>query len=315
MRKLFQIAFVIAFAYITAFYTNDTKDKKDIFDFNFDFNFDISDWFTDDYGYHYDPNASIDTLIKEGTYYFDNKDYYVAIEYFKQATELDSLNPEINLYLAKSYENVIDYTLAQVYYQKLLSSDSTYFSTAYMGLGNLSSLLNKYDSAQIYFSKVIALDQNKSEAYLKRGENYLVQTDTLSALKDFEKVASLNPNEYAINLRVATTFFDIKNYKKAIEYYTKCIDFLDADKYTCLKYRAFCFYYLENYSEAILDYKAALELDSSDSYLYYNIAISYDNLEDKKLAIEYFDKFLSVSKESDSYSEYAQERLVKLKEN
>ncbi len=312
MKKLFQIIFVIALAYITAFYTSDSKSKKDLFDFNFDFDFNISDWFTDDYGYHYDPNASIDTLIQQGEYYYINNDYYVAIEYFKQASTLDSINPEINLFLAKSYENIVDYTLAQIHYKKLLSADSTYRLEAYMGLGNISTLLTKYDSAQIYLSKAIEIDQNKPEVFLKRAENYMLQNDTLKALKDFEKVASLNQNEYAIHLRTATVFFEVKNYEKAIEYYSKCINFADADKYSCLKFRAFSFYYLKKYNEAIADYKTALEIDKSDAYLYYNIAISYDELSDKKSAIEYFEQFLSETKESDSYSDYAKERIKAL---
>ncbi len=192
MKRLFQMAFVIALAYITAFYTSNKQTDRDLLDF--DFNFDLSEFFEDDYGYEFDENADIDVVIADGKYYLDQKDYYMALEYFKQASLIDTSSSESVCYIAKCYQGLNDFYQAEQHFRKTLTMDSIFFSEACMGLGTIAFSGTKFDSSLVYFSKAIEIKPDNDQAYYQRAENYLTLKDTVAGIKDFEYAIYLNPN-------------------------------------------------------------------------------------------------------------------------
>ncbi len=316
MKKLFQIVLVLSLAYITAFYTKDDKTNKKLFDFSsiFNFDFNISDWFEDDYGYKYNPDATLESLLSDGELYFAKDDYYVAIEYFKQAAEKDSLNADVNFLLAKTYQQMFNTELARKHYKKLLDLDSAFHTRAYMGLGEIAVSIAQFDTAKLFYSKVIERETNNFEAFLERGKIFLILNDTANALKDKEYAAYLKPSDYNLHYEIANLLFNKKNYTKTIDFYTKCLNLPEADRYSCFKFRAFSLYYLQKYSDAINDYQAAIDIDNTDSYMYYNIAICYDNLNNAEFAIKYYDLFTTSTKTFDTYYDYSIERIKVLKQ-
>lgn len=312
MKRLFQMAFVVALAYITAFYTSNKEADRNLLDF--DFNFDLSEFFEDDYGYEFDENADINVVIADGKYYLEQKEYYTALEYFQQATLIDTSNSESVYYIAKCYQGLTDFHQAELNFRKILTMDSIFFSEAYLGLGTIAFSGTKFDSSFVYFSKAIEIKPDNDEAYYQRADNYLNLKDTASAIKDFEYAIYLNPNSAAYIYRLAKFYFKKKEYKKAEELYTKCLLIENLDyQYSCLFDRGICYYYLKNYELAINSYTQALEIKNTDAYIYYNIAISYDNLSDTANALENYELFTISTSDYNSTYDYCLERIKTLK--
>ena len=306
------MAFVIALAYITAFYTSNKQTDRDLLDF--DFNFDLSEFFEDDYGYEFDENADIDVVIADGKYYLDQKDYYMALEYFKQASLIDTSSSESVCYIAKCYQGLNDFYQAEQHFRKILTMDSVFFSEAYLGLGTIAFSGTKFDSSLVYFSKAIEIKPDNDKAYYQRAENYLSLKDTTAAIKDFEYAVYLNPNSAAYIYRLAKFYLERKKYKKAEELYSKCLLLENSDyQYSCFFDRGLSYYYLKEYELAINSFTKASEIKNTDPYLYYNIAISYDNLSDTASAIENYELFSISTKEYDSFYDYSMERIKVLK--
>jgi len=307
MAKLFQIAIVIALAYATAFYTTDNHNGKNLFDFNF--NFDIEKFIKENFE---DSNTNnLDLLLSDGIYYFEMKDYYTALNNFKQIIELDPSNLEANYYLAATYEALSDFYQAEIIYKALIQ-DSVYLSQSYTGLSKIYLSKTLLDSALIFGNKAIESDSNNYLAYNQRAECFFQTNDTISALKDLEFSISIN-SIYETNFRIAEINFSKKNYQKTTEYISKCLEFQNADFYSCYYKRALSYYYLKDYSNSINDYNKALEISSSDVYIYYNMAIAYDSMNDTVNAIKNFELFTVSTQNFDQFYDYSMNRLKELK--
>lgn len=307
MKTLFQIAIVIALAYITAYYTSNKNPEKKILDFDFN----ISEFFEDDYAYEY--SEDLDIVLDDGKYYFQNENYSVALEYFRQASTIDSLNSESIYYVAECYKGLKDYHKSEEYFRKTLSMDSVFFSEANVGLGTIAFSASKFDTALIYFNKAIEIKPDNENAYYQRAENYLSLSDTLAAFKDFKYAVELNSNLYLPVFRLASVLYTKKEYSEAARYFSKALITEGANNYLCYYYRGLCYFSVNRHKEAIQDYKLALELNNTDAYLYYNIANSYDYLADTLNSIENFELFTMTTKEYDSFYDYSMKRIKLLK--
>jgi tetratricopeptide (TPR) repeat protein len=72
-------------------------------------------------------------------------------------------------------------------------------------------------------------------------------------------------------------------------------------------------YYRKEYEPAIINYEHALKLDSTYFYIYYNLAITYDESGQSKNALRYYKKFIASNESSnDRYVQYAKYRILGL---
>ena len=67
----------------------------------------------------------------------------------------------------------------------------------------------------------------------------------------------------------AMNAYQSKDFKKAIFYFSKCIESNPCD-YASLNNRGLIYYTLNEYSNAIKDFNAGIEADSENLELYYN---------------------------------------------
>jgi len=153
---------------------------------------------------------------------------------------------------------------------------------------------------------------------------------------------SRGTSDYGANLESGNSAFKSKNYRAAIDYYTRCIDagarsivpyYGRAVAYTILEMytpalqdvnyviktdpnqadyyilRGYIYDNLEKYYDAIEDYAAALELDNTKIKAVYGMGEAYYNLEEYPEAILCFSAYIAMDS-SDPYSYYYRARCV-----
>ena len=103
--------------------------------------------------------------------------------------------------------------------------------------------------------------------------------------------ARYGSGEYTINnlFGLGELNYDIKNYDKAIEFYTVALEYEpdDADILTNLGLAYVC---KDEYQKTIQLYKRALEIDPEDPLIWDNLGISYENIQDYEKAKETYRK-------------------------
>lgn len=117
--------------------------------------------------------------LNRGTQAFRNAQYAEAVEHFKTAVELDPTFPVARLYLATAYmqqyipgaESAENQQMAQAAYDnfmKVIEQDPK--NT--VALASIASLMlneQKWDDAQQWYEKLIAVDPNNADAYYSLG--------------------------------------------------------------------------------------------------------------------------------------------------
>ena len=113
-------------------------------------------------------------------------------------------------------------------------------------------------------------------------------------------------NNYAQNLRL-----NIENYSEAIIYYTKAIDINPKYEY-CLFQRSICKGALKDYKGQIEDLSKIIELEPNETDLYISRAIVRKNINDYKGIIEDCTYVISLTDENSSAFQYRGEAQISL---
>ncbi len=117
--------------------------------------------------------------LNKGTQAFKNAQYSEAVEHFKQAVELDPSFPVARLYLATAYmqqyipgaqstENDQMAKAAYDTFQKVLEQDPKN-GTAIASIASLNFNQKKWDDAQQWYEKLIAVEPSNADAYYSLG--------------------------------------------------------------------------------------------------------------------------------------------------
>ena len=199
------------------------------------------------------------------------------------------------------------------YYNRAIELDSTYANAIYnrgfiyLNLGNTNKALNN-------FNRAIELDSEKSKFYNTRGQVYYIGLqDYKKAIADFEKAIKIDPSDKRIYYHLATSFIglkfidkavitlnklvelypkesrvyselgniykdNVKDNKKALEYFDKAIEIEPNSFAGYLKRAEFYHISLKDNDKANDDYLKALELEPEDnnlnhSYINFNFSL------------------------------------------
>src|SRR3974390_721817 len=117
--------------------------------------------------------------LNKGAQAFRNAQYAEAVEHFKNAVELDPTFPVARLYLATAYmqqyspgaESAENEKMAKAAYEnfiKVLEQDSKN-TVALASIASLYLNEKKWDDAQQWYEKLIAVDPNNADAYYSLG--------------------------------------------------------------------------------------------------------------------------------------------------
>ena len=129
--------------------------------------------------------------------------------------------------------------------------------------------MNDYDKALEDFNKGIALNPTDPVLHFNKGYLYYGSLDKLDlALKSYLEVVRLDPN-YEVYNNIALLYINyIKDYQKALEYYTKEIKLNPSDA-TAYRNRADLYAsQLQDLDKALEDYNKAVSVEPKNSINY-----------------------------------------------
>ena len=110
-------------------------------------------------------------LLAAGNTYFEQQQYNLAIQFFKEAEGLNGNDPATDYKLAVSYQKTFDYTEAEVYYMKVLYTAQ-----------------NKYPLSLYHYALMLKLNGNATEA-IERFDQFIALHESNIALRDFVEQA------------------------------------------------------------------------------------------------------------------------------
>ena len=110
--------------------------------------------------------------------------------------------------------------------------------------------------------------------YMKRGRDYLKNSDYDRAIANFDKAIELNPNHASYYAR-GEAHYKNKDYDRAIEDFTIAIKF-NPSHASAYRNRAGAYYNRGEYDRAITDCTKVIELDSNYAAAYYIRGKAYD---------------------------------------
>ncbi|HEY1056845.1 MAG TPA: DUF2610 domain-containing protein, partial [Emticicia sp.] len=137
---------------------------------------------------------------------------------------------------------------------KVKSEDQKYLESG------ISLYLKKnYIEAYEQFSLAIRFNPKNSKAYFYRGAISFAQNEYQKSAVDFEKALAIEPDDKDYNLILGGCYIELKNYKKAKEYYERAYE-LGNNKNNILCYNLACIYSVDKRSvKALRFFEEALE--------------------------------------------------------
>jgi len=188
-------------------------------------------------------------LIKKGKECFDSGDYQCGLHHFQEAAKI-SPSPKSDFYLARAYSKNLNLKESLETYKKAIlalsqNSDLKLLSKCYRGMINVYKRMNQMDEA---LDILLSIIKNYN------GEEFAWVDDEIKDLT--KEITERNKN--------STDFYQkgcelekLGRFADAIEKYTLSLESLkNAETY--LK-RAQCYFRLNNFAEALIDFKAYFE--------------------------------------------------------
>ena len=147
----------------------------------------------------------------------------------------------------------------------------------------------RYLAASQNFDKAIAFNKSFKEAYLQDGYASINMRQTDNALRLFTRVHELDPGNGEANRELMDLYYSYRQYPKAIEYAQKCISCPGAERIIAMSN-----FRMEDYGAAVKGLLSVIAKDPKDAEANYMLASSYLEMEDNKLAAQYYQKAIAL---------------------
>ena len=196
--------------------------------------------------------------------------------------------------LALSYYELNNYSMAKVYYEKILIFNEEN-EDILLKLGSISNLLYKYGDAQKYLLESISCGYTSKDILFELGLAYGGQNKYLQALIVLKEALTYSPDDPILHYQVGIIYKEMNIYDLAIQELIIYIQTITNDP---VVYRLIgsCYRNLNNYKDAIIYYKKANNLyKSEDTSTLYNLGYSYLKIEDFQNAAKYFKFVLRIN--------------------
>lgn len=135
-----------------------------------------------------------------------------------------------------------------------------------------------------------------AQTYYKMGLFKYNIRDFDNALIDFDNVVEISPNFEQVYQNRGLLKYRLEDYHGAIEDFSNAIDFVPSDL-TSYFFRAMSKIELLDYAGALADFETILVFSPENTLAYTNVGYVYYLKEEHQLAIDNFDKALSINQE------------------
>ncbi len=138
---------------------------------------------------------NVDKLLEEGRRSLKTKNYYTALDIFRQALEKEKNNPEIHYYLGITYGRMKKYEKAVAHLEKVLDSSLAFIHKihARMILGYIYTLMENYDRALELFRNVVESGIETAQAFAAIGYIMHKKGNVKEALLNLYRAIEIDP--------------------------------------------------------------------------------------------------------------------------
>ena len=160
-----------------------------------------------------------------------------------------------------------------------------------LGIAACYQSMNDFDNAIVYYKKALEVAPKNAEIPYYIGYLYSEQQKWAEAEEYLKKSISLNPECEAKNLLpYVMQNFTLAEYNDAVNLYEK-----------------------NQFESALTKFNEVLKKEINNAFAYYYRGLIYDELKKYKLAIEDYNKFISIYTTDDEYLQYIKARVEELK--
>ncbi|UCB51946.1 MAG: tetratricopeptide repeat protein [Candidatus Zixiibacteriota bacterium] len=233
-----------------------------------------------------------------------------ASQYLERSLGPDSENPELYLYLGKSYQDLKRYPEALDaflnYEQALLERDHEWAekdADFWVSKGQVQAEIGdsaSLEEAILSLSKAIELDSTKTTAYSYLGSALFEQEKFAEAIPFFQKRAEADPDNANAHLNLALSYLKLEKYQDAVEPLEKVVE-LKPDKASAHDLLARVYFNLDRFAQAKDSYLAELKLDPSKCEINANVGYCYLQLKNPAAAVPYLRKAVGCFPRNVSY--------------
>jgi tetratricopeptide (TPR) repeat protein len=225
-----------------------------------------------------------------------------ASQYLERSLSLNSDNPELYLFLGKSYQDLKRYPEALDaflnYEQAMLRQDYEWTekdADFWVGKGQVQAEIGdsaSLEQAILSLSKAIELDSTKTAAYSYLGSALYEQEKYEDAVPFFQKRVEADPDNATANLNLAFTYLKLERFAEAVEPLERVVE-LKPDNAAAHDYLARVYINLEKFEKAKNHYVKEVQLDPSNCNLNANVGYCFMRLGQAAPAVPYYRKAVS----------------------
>lgn len=181
-------------------------------------------------------------------------------------------------------------------------------ASLYFDFGSEAAKQGDFESALFYYNQAIETNPNNENFFIARGDlisGIKVQNKTFEhkssevtfqkAMEDYEKALQLKPGNYLAHMSRGLLYYNYQHYEAARADFSDAFDnsIFNSDEVFALGARGSAKYKLGEVDGALNDLEAALEIDSTNTYVLNEIGYLYLKEELYDTAIGYFKKILA----------------------
>ncbi len=237
-------------------------------------------------------NKNIETLEKLAEKYIRESKYIEARLIYCELIDLNSNN---YIYLARlGYIELLlkNFQEATSHFLKATSICSNYVE-GYNCLGYIAKIQGDFVKAKFYYNQALTLDQNYAPA-LTNLAVLVMNQEPEKAKQLLKKAYSINSESSDINFNLGLVHMILKDYKEAINFYSKAIQ-LNPNFILAIFNLGNARFFLRQFEDALNLYQKVIELDDSYFDAYSNIGTCLKELGDSSHAIEFYKKALKIN--------------------
>ncbi|MDD5287187.1 MAG: tetratricopeptide repeat protein [Desulfuromonadaceae bacterium] len=215
-----------------------------------------------------------------------------AIEAYREAAHLNSMNSDIYLHLGALYEKHSQADEAVVAYKRAIKVNPDNFD-ARLKLGDIRFSRGFFQEAVEQYSEFLRLRPESPDIHLKLARIFAKSKETNLAIESYRHVLRYSPDDADANREIAALYRAKGQNDKAIEHYKKVLSQHKNDAETRA---ALVSIYVKNkqYDEITLLLKEAVELNPDDPNNHYKLGLIYDFKKDYDNAMASYKKAIEI---------------------
>ncbi len=243
-------------------------------------------------------NAAV-YLLTGDAYLENNNDGSNAIKNYEKAAELDKSSVKAILRIGQLYGRARNYNLALDYYKKAALIDSS-FAPAYREQGELYYMAKQYNVAKAKYKRFLELSSNNIDARARYASFLFLSKDYVNSIVEIKEIQKVDSSNNILNRLLAFSYYETGDFANGV---SKSATFFNRAALENTKILAQDFEYsgkllikMNTDSIGIERLNKALDMDTSKTDLYSEIASSYMKQKKYAQAISNYQKKIGMGK-------------------